>query len=324
MLTVYERVGIQTYITKKEGIGGYVKDEAENFRVKEVAKLNFVEGDYVIVRVTKKNWDTMNLARVISNMLGISQKRIQYAGTKDKRAITTQYFSIKNLKEEQIEKLKNLNLRDVEIEVVGKSRKPIQLGDLIGNEFKIRVTGLESLECDVDDKIEGIKDELMLKGTPNFFGLQRFGSIRYITHEVGRHILKGEFEDAFWVYVAKPFEGENEEVRKIRQELWDSRDEKLGLRELPKYLRYERTLLQKLREGKSEEEALLILPKNLKLMFVHAYQSYLFNLLLSRRIAQFDDLKQVEKGDVVSFIFFTEAQNKKSVSYTHLTLPTKA
>lgn len=304
---VYEKVGILRFMTNKNGIGGRIKQDAEDFFVNEIANIDLNEGDYLIIKVKKKNWDTMNLARVLSNILGISQKRIYYAGTKDKRAITIQYFSIKNANEEIVEKLKSSRLRDVEIEIVGKSRKAVNLGNLLGNEFSIKIVDVDTDK--IEEKIEAIKRELMDKGTPNFFGLQRFGSIRYITHEVGKMIVKGKFEDAFWIYVAKPFEGESKEVKKIREELWNTRDEKFGLRELPKHLRYERLLLQKLREGKDEEEALLSLPKNLKMMFVHAYQSYIFNLLLSERIAEFESLKKIEDEDIVSFISFK--QNKK-------------
>ena len=304
---VYEKVGILRFMTNKNGIGGRIKQDAEDFFVNEIANIDLNEGDYLIIKVKKKNWDTMNLARVLSNILGISQKRIYYAGTKDKRAITIQYFSIKNANEEIVEKLKSSRLRDVEIEIVGKSRKAVNLGNLLGNEFSIKIVDVNTNE--IEEKIEAIKRELMDKGTPNFFGLQRFGSIRYITHEVGKMIVKGKFEDAFWIYVAKPFEGESKEVKKIREELWNTRDEKFGLRELPKHLRYERLLLQKLREGKDEEGALLSLPKNLKMMFVHAYQSYIFNLLLSERIAEFESLKKIEDEDTISFVSFK--QNKK-------------
>ncbi len=304
---VYEKVGILRFMTNKNGIGGRIKQDAEDFFVNEIANIDLNEGNYLIIKVKKKNWDTMNLARVLSNILGISQKRIYYAGTKDKRAIAIQYFSIKNANEEIVEKLKSSRLRDVEIEIVGKSRKAVNLGNLLGNEFSIKIVDVNTNE--IEEKIEAIKRELMDKGTPNFFGLQRFGSIRYITHEVGKMIVKGKFEDAFWIYVAKPFEGESKEVKKIREELWNTRDEKFGLRELPKHLRYERLLLQKLREGKDEEEALLSLPKNLKMMFVHAYQSYIFNLLLSERIAEFESLKKIEDEDIISFVSFK--QNKK-------------
>lgn len=304
---VYEKVGILRFMTNKNGIGGRIKQDAEDFFVNEIANIDLNEGNYLIIKVKKKNWDTMNLARVLSNILGISQKRIYYAGTKDKRAIAIQYFSIKNANEEIVEKLKSSRLRDVEIEIVGKSRKAVNLGNLLGNEFSIKIVDVNTNE--IEEKIEAIKRELMDKGTPNFFGLQRFGSIRYITHEVGKMIVKGRFKDAFWIYVAKPFEGESKEVKKIREELWNTRDEKFGLRELPKHLRYERLLLQKLREGKDEEGALLSLPKNLKMMFVHAYQSYIFNLLLSERIAEFESLKKIEDEDTISFVSFK--QNKK-------------
>ncbi len=301
MCEVEKMVGIERYISSSQGIGGRIKDEAEHFYVEEIAKLPDLhkDGRYTIIKVKKVNWDTMNFARVLAKILRISQKRIEYAGTKDKKAVSVQYFSISNLDDDRFQKLKEIKIKDAEIEVIGKARKPIKLGDLIGNRFKVRV-----VDADNGNKIKSIWAELEKKGVPNYFGLQRFGSIRFITHEVGKYLLKRDYETAFWIYVAKPYEGENEEVRKIREELWNSRDPKIGLKEFPKYLRYERILLQKLREGKSEEDAILSLPKNLKMMFIHAYQSYVFNRLLSARIEEFGNLKSVEVGDIADFVQF--------------------
>jgi len=311
---VERRVGIETYITKVEGINGVIKESIEDFYVEEIAKLKLSdEGRFTIIKVKKVNWDTLNFVRALANALRISQKRIHYAGTKDKRAVTIQYFAVSGLKEEQIERLKDLRIKDAEVEILGRSNRDIQLGDLIGNRFKIVVRSIRD-----GDKIRQIYEELKEKGTPNFFGLQRFGSIRFITHEVGLHILKRDYESAFWIYVAKPFEGENEEVRMIREELWNTRDAKFGLRELPKYLRYERNLLQKLREGKSEKEALLSLPENLKTMFIHAYQSYIFNKVLSARIEEFGTLKVVEKGDWVDFVEFENGYYSFAEDYVRI------
>ncbi len=289
-----ELVGIRGYISTTEGMGGEIKRKPEDFYVEEIAEIDTNSGDYLIIRVRKKNWDTLRFVKVLSDKLRISQKRIGFAGTKDKKSVSVQYLSIKGVKAEDLE---NISIKDAEIEVLGYSKKPIELGDLIGNYFRVKV-----YNCKNSNLFSLIKRELEEKGTPNFFGLQRFGSIRFITHEVGKLILQRKYEEAFWVYVAKPFEGEAEEVRKIREELWETRDAKFGLRELPKHLKYERTLLQKLREGKSEKEALLSLPKNLKLMFIHAYQSYIFNRLLSARIDEFESLKEVEKGDWACYI----------------------
>ena len=190
---VEERVGISAYITKTDGIDGNIKELIEDFYVEEITKLKLsTEGRYTILKVKKVNWDTLNFVRALSNALRISQRRIHYAGTKDKRAIAVQYFAISNLKEEDIERLKNLKIKDAEIEIIGKSNKCIQLGDLIGNRFVIKVRNPTD-----GDKIETIHEELKEKGTPNFFGLQRFGAIRFITHEVGLQILKRDYESAF-------------------------------------------------------------------------------------------------------------------------------
>jgi len=296
-MDVEERVGIGCYITSTPGMGGRIKESPEDFYVEELAKLRLSdEGRYTVIRVRKTNWNTMNFARVLAKKLGISQRRVEYAGTKDKRAVSVQYFSIYGLNDEDIEILRRVQIKDAEIEILGKSNRRIELGDLTGNLFRIKVHDARDGEV-VDFTLR----ELDERGTPNFFGLQRFG-MRFITHEVGKHILRKDYSNAFWTYVAKPFEDEREDVKAIREELWETRDAKFGLKELPAYLRYERILLQGLREGKSEEKALLLLPKNLKLMFVHAYQSYIFNRLLTSRIKEFGNLKDVFEGDAVGFI----------------------
>ncbi|MBE8539166.1 tRNA pseudouridine(13) synthase TruD [Geoglobus acetivorans] len=290
---IEELAGIRGYITSLPGIGGKIKEREENFEVREIINIKTGEsGRYLIIKVRKKNWDTLNFVRVLSNILHISRKRIEFAGTKDKKALTVQYFSISKPDEKIVERLSGLKIKDAEVEVVGFSDRPVKLGDLTGNEFRIVID-----DVDNTSRIDEIKEELQSKGIPNFFGLQRFGTMRLITHEVGRHIIRREYEAAFWTYVAKPSDLEDDDLRKIREDLWNERDPATGIRELPKFLVYERSLLQKLIETGSELKALLSLPKNLKLMFVHAYQSYLFNHLLSSRIEEFGSLRDVGDGD---------------------------
>lgn len=288
-------IGIRYFLTKTPGMGGEIKRSPEEFYVEELIDIELGDGDYCIVKVKKKNWETLKLVKQIAKILGISQKRISFAGTKDKRAVAVQYLSIKGVKGEDVQKL---SIKDVEIGFIGYSKREIKLGNLIGNMFRIRVH-----DHDNNERFSQIKSELEEKGVPNFFGEQRFGS-RLITHEVGKFILQGNFEEAFWTYVAKPSNFEREEINKIRKEVWECRDPILGLKELPKYLTYERTLLQKLREGFDEKKALLSLPKSLKMMFVHAYQSYIFNKLLSKRIEDFGSLKVIFEGDWASYITY--------------------
>jgi len=292
-------IGIESYISSSPGINGDIKTRAENFFVEEISRLPEMheDGRYAVLKVKKTNWGTMNFARVLSKILQISQKRVEYAGTKDKKAVTVQYFTISNLNPEQEKRLNSIKINDAEIEFIGKIRRPLQLGDLIGNNFRIIIENIEG----GSERVETILAEIEKKGVPNYFGPQRFGTLRYITHEVGKYILRRDFENAFWIYVAKPFEGESNDISEIRKILWETKDPKIGLKELPNYLRYEKNLLQKIREGLDEEKALLTLPKNLKLMFVHAYQGYIFNRLVSDRIKEFKTLKTVEEGDYADF-----------------------
>ncbi len=289
--------GIYGYVSRSYGIGGRIKLSEDDFFVEEILDLDLQDkGSHIVLRVTKKNWDTMNFVRVLSNALHISRKAVGYAGTKDKKALTIQHFSIPVKHDELLDRIQKIRIKDVQIEIAGYINRNLKLGDLVGNLFRIVL-----YYPDYPDKIPSITEDLKERGIPNFFGIQRFGTLRFITHEVGKLILLRKYKEAFWVYVAKPSEVEDHEIRKIRENMWNERDPKTGLKELPKYLIYERNMLQKLREGKSEVEAILSLPKNLKLMFIHAYQSYLFNILLSERIMEFDSLKIIEKDDYADF-----------------------
>ncbi|RLI81645.1 MAG: tRNA pseudouridine(13) synthase TruD, partial [Archaeoglobales archaeon] len=100
-----ELVGIRKYLTSVKGIDGNFKDSPEDFYVEEIADLKLGDGEWVVVRVKKVNWDTLNFVRVLSNRLHISQKRISYAGTKDKRSVSVQYFAIRIKDDVEVERL---------------------------------------------------------------------------------------------------------------------------------------------------------------------------------------------------------------------------
>ena len=68
--------------------------------------------------------------------MNIGQKSIGFAGTKDKRAITTQHFSIKA----SVDKLSKIDLENIEVDFLHSSIKPIRLGNLVGNKFRIKIT----------------------------------------------------------------------------------------------------------------------------------------------------------------------------------------
>ena len=289
-------VGIEEYLTDTDGIGGKLRKTPEDFIVKEtsITPPEAPNGTWTIATVTSRNWETNRLIRILSKDLRVSRDRIRFAGTKDKRAVTTQLMAFKV----QPDRVKAIQLKDVTIENVYLSNKGIDIGDLIGNQFEIKVSDLKFGAAGiVEDTACQVKD---LEGFPNYFGIQRFGAIRPVTHLVGKAIVRGEFDKAVMQYLGNPTENEDPEIQQIRRSITETGDLKEALKRLPPQLSFERTMLQHLvRREKDYIGALRQLPKNLLMMFIHAYQSYLFNLMLSERMRRGLPLNTPIAGDMV-------------------------
>lgn len=301
-------LGLETYKSRSRGIGGRIKTNPEDFIVEEIIKdkrvleidseMNFPVGDekeYLHFTLQKTNWDTLRAIREISNRLGISKKRLNFAGTKDKRAITTQRVSVWK---KTIEDLKKVGIKDIILRDFQYSDKRINLGDLWGNRFTVVIRDTNLGVNEIRERINRIEIELDGK-MPNYFGVQRFGTTRPITHLVGREILKCNFEEAVMIYLAKVFKGENDECKNARQFLSETKDFKGALKRFPKYLGYENAMLNFLANNPTDFVGTLRrLPKKLRLMFVHAYQSYIFNKSLSRYI---DGGMEIEELPLVGY-----------------------
>lgn len=288
-------IGIEVYKSKTDGIGGRIKQIPEDFIVEEInpegnileigKSGNFtreqISGEYLHFTLQKRNWDNILAIKEISKRLGISYKRFGFAGTKDKRALTTQRVSVRDVSGEN---LKKVNINDITIGNFEYGNEGINLGDLWGNRFAITI---RDLKCDreiLEVRIKAIMGEIA-SGVPNFFGVQRFGTTRPITHLVGKEILGGNFENAVMIYLIKNFEEETEETRKAREFLRETNDFKEGLKIFPKYLSYELAILNHLVKKPADfVGALRKLPKKLRWMFVHAYQGFIFNKALSEYI----------------------------------------
>ena len=292
-------IGIEVFYSSTKGTGGGLKVNYEDFIVNEVSIYpeKTENGKYAIAKVTSTNWETNRLVRMISRNLGITRNKITFAGTKDKRAITSQLFSI----EAPVEAVRALSMHQVVVEDVYPSKKHITIGDLIGNTFQIKLRNTELKGEELAGFLTQTRSDLeALGGFPNFFGVQRFGSIRPITHLVGKHIVHGDFEKAVMVYIGNPNDEEDECSRLPRQRLQETMDFDAAIREFPRTLTFERMLIGwVLRNPGDWPGAIKTLPPNLQMMFVHAYQSYLFNLILSERIRRGIPLDRPIVGDVV-------------------------
>ncbi len=313
-------LGMGYYLTDSPGCGGVIRSFPEDFVVEEVYEdFGYEGGRYLVLEVEKKDWDTHHLIREMSRQLRISQKRFGWAGTKDKRAVTSQRISIMNLDESQLQRI---TLPDLKMKVLGRTNRSVGLGDLLGNRFRIKIRDLScGIDCSTEhsadystgqrigystgpkESIDRITKEIQEhKGVPNYFGVQRFGDARPVTHKVGEALVKGNVGEAVFIYLAMPFPGELERTREARQKLWESRDVAAALKNFPDYLHYEVAMLNYLVSHPGDYSgSFSVLSPNLRRLFVHAYQSYLFNKILSRRLAAGLSLNKVVEGDVACF-----------------------
>ncbi len=293
-----KNIGIETYFTKEPGIGGKLRFLPEDFVVEE--KLLFPtkkeKGRFTIAEVYSKNWETNTLVRELSKRLHISRQRVSFAGTKDKRGCSNQLMSFYNISKDNLSKIR---IKDVTIKNIYSSEKPIKIGDLYGNKFKIIVRYIDKKIT--SKRIQNITLYLEKHGGfPNFYGVQRFGIIRPITHIVGKHIINGDFEKAVMTYIANPIDGENKDTYQLRAEVEKTHDFSNALKSYPDYLNFEKALLNKLViNPKDFIGALKELPKNLLTLFINAYQSYLFNQILSERIRKNIPLNKAIVGDII-------------------------
>ena len=269
------------HYTDTPGIDGAIKEQVNDFVVQELARHETGdEGEHLIVKLRKQNMTTLEAIGKLSNMLHISRDRIGYGGNKDKRAVTEQYISIQGVDEEDV---RQIFTDEFDLEVVGKGEH-IGLGNLDANRFEIVLRDLNIPIEDIRNRSLKIIDELDGK-FPNYFGNQRFGSARPITHQVGRHILRGEFEEAVWTYIAKPYESEYKSIRKVRKDLWETREVEGAAERIPEKFQYEKSLLYHLTKNPGDYKgAIKRLPEGLQTLFIHAYQSWVFNKVLSQLV----------------------------------------
>ena len=282
-------------------MGGTLKSQPENFIVEEIGTDGTVleigkkiempdeNGRFVHFVLEKRNWSTALAIKEIAKAMRTSNRNFSFAGSKDKCAVSTQLASGFRVNKEG---LLLLSVKDISINGAWLAKDKIRLGELIGNRFTIKVNGAGK---DAQENVNKIHGELDGK-FPNYFGEQRFGSSRRNTHLIGEKIIRGEYENAAMDFICRTEGEENEESKAARAELFATRDFKTALRTFPGHLKLERMMIAYLAEKPSDFiNAFRRLPRQTLLLFVHAFQSQIFNTLLSNRIREGE--VQMEEGE---------------------------
>ena len=176
-----QRIFLQTH----EPLNFTFKQTKDDFIVDEIMDKEFKgKGNFLILKIKKQSTSTWELLSIVSDVLGIEEHLIGYAGLKDKNATTTQYISIPVNRSKDY---KLLNSKNIKVIGTFKHDKKLKIGDLIGNRFKIT---LKDVSSEILPQIYQTLSQIQKHGLPNYFGYQRFG--KESNFEKSKRISEGE------------------------------------------------------------------------------------------------------------------------------------
>uniref|UniRef100_A0A8D3A302 Pseudouridylate synthase 7 homolog n=1 Tax=Scophthalmus maximus TaxID=52904 RepID=A0A8D3A302_SCOMX len=250
-------------------------------------------GSFCHFTLYKENKDTMDAINVLSKFLRLRPNMFSYMGTKDKRAITVQEIAVLKITAERLAHL-NKCLMNLKLGNFCYKNHPLKLGELQGNHFTVVIRNISG----TDEQVQQAMTSLRQTGFINYYGMQRFGTTAVATQTVGRAILRNDWNEVVDL-ILKPRPGaEKEFLVRCREEWAKSQDPEAALKKLPNKRCVEGQLLRGLSMygKKNIVTAFGLIPRNNRLMYIHSYQSKVWNTMVSRRIEAFG-LKAVE-GDL--------------------------
>ncbi|KAF4957539.1 hypothetical protein FGADI_3007 [Fusarium gaditjirri] len=271
-------------------------------------------GEYLHFTLFKENRDTMDAVNQIARFLKVKPQVIGYAGTKDRRASTVQRCSVRYMRPRNLAGI-NGRIWGVSTGDYDYKDRPIYLGQLLGNEFVIAIKSCqivgESNDQPVVRRVEVLKknidsalNHMNEHGWVNYFGHQRFGTHEVGTHQVGQLILGDKYEEAVMSLlhyddkIAQRAEaGDIPDEPSKRDEylrnqacmlFLTNKDVDRAIKLMPRRFSAENSIFRHLnRQGAQSRRdfigSLVHITRGLRSMYLHAYQSYIWNHAASRR-----------------------------------------
>ena len=299
-----------------------IKVHPADFLVREEAELEPSPRPqaHAVFRLTKQDWDTFDLIDLLARRLKIPKRDISTGGIKDRYGKTEQLISIKNRPglREAVHALppeKNFNLS-----FLGYHPEAIAARHIRGNSFTITIRDIAAEEV---DRCLAAADLVARVGIPNYYDEQRFGSTRHGKGFVGKEIFRGSREKALRLYF-EPSKFDEPRTRALKLCIlenwyhWERcLDEAFG--------EYRRILTYLSRNRRAFHKALALIDRRYLVFLLNAYQSFLYNEILSEYI---EDLQRDHELEIDAvpysqgrFLFYRELPEKLCESLQGCALP---
>ena len=279
-------IGILAYTTNFSGCGGVIRKQKEDFNVSELiteksSSRICSESGFAVYKLQKNGIDTTHALDKIFKKHGI---RLKSLGLKDASAITEQFVFTTYKTDKHFE----INGSKYNLTKVGFTDKILSKKDMIGNHFRIKIEGASN-ELEKFSEFDKIL---------NFYGYQRFGSRRPVTHLIGRSIIQKNFTAAVDLLLSFTSEYDSNENTKLRQIMSDVSKYSEAIKIIPRGMDLEKITLKEMIEHNDPIRALRALPLSIRRFFVQAYQSYFFNRTLSSSLDAGEELFSPQSNDV--------------------------
>ncbi|MBN1318977.1 MAG: tRNA pseudouridine(13) synthase TruD [Anaerolineales bacterium] len=262
-----------------------IKHIPADFIVKEKLGLNSAaSGAFTLYKVEKTNITTLQVHTKIASTLKYPRSAIKFAGLKDRRAVATQYATIRGNPPQSID---GNGFRAV---YYGKLDRPLRSTDISHNHFSIVLRDLSPEQAQhIIKNLQVMVDN----GLPNYFHHQRFGSFNSSDGFIGAHILARDAERAIKSYLAIIYPGDPTRIKqfkKVAAANWG--DWKTIFKAAPKPSNY-RSLLTFLCDHPDDfRRAINLAPRELVSLWLDAYQSYLWNRIVGQYIVDCPEIKR--------------------------------
>ena len=197
-----------------------LKQNPNDFQVFESSILPIIDSTEMLpityLKLRKCGYTTFEAVHTLANFFKLRQEEVTFCGLKDEDGITEQSIAVcSSITEEQVKKFNLIHYicqnsaNFMSIHIQGRGKKPLEIGNLLGNAFQITMRNIPESFAKNINKLDR-KNFLFI----NYYDTQRFGINGYpkIAHLIGRNLLDQNYSKALDLFKISG----NTEIDKIK------------------------------------------------------------------------------------------------------------